>query len=392
VYHVTPSTRSVGAPYRMTPMEIASGWVTGGAVGPVPSGPKDVHSPVEALGDVILPALLRPPCVVEFSGGRDSSVVLAVACRVARREGLQPPLPFTRRYPDLPESNEDEWQESVIAHLGLTEWERQQFVEEGDLLGPLATASLRQWGVVWPPLAHTRKTELELARGGSLLTGEGGDEVLGPRRLSALRLMMARKMPVSRANARQVALAMAPRRVRIDRYRRRFDQTIGFPWLKPEARHLLTSTLAEDAAAEPLDWRKAVRRHPQVRGIYLAMETFDLMAADVDVMRVNPLLSSGFLSALCVAGGTLGFSDRTAALQHLFPGLLPPAVLARTTKCRFNRAVFGKPSRAFVERWQGEGVDTEIVDAAALRDVWSVAEPHAMSFALLQSCWLAADA
>ena len=372
----------------MSSMEVATGWVTGGAVG---TDDRVVHglTPAQALGEAIRPALLRGPCVVEFSGGRDSSVVLAVACDVARREGLALPIPFTRRYPGLPEADEDEWQELVIRHLGLTEWVRHVAPDEMDLLGSHATASLRNWGLLWPPSAHTRQAELALARGGSLLSGEGGDEVFGPQRLAVLRLLASRKLPMSRANVRQVALSVAPRRIRVERYRRRFELVPGFPWLQAGPLRRFTSALAEDAAAEPLDWRTSVRRHPWLRGVHLALHTLDLVAADADVLRLNPLLSTEFLGALCEAGGVGGFSDRTTALQRLFPDLLPAPVLARTTKCRFNRAVFGEQSRAFASNWTGKGVDAELVNVDALKGAWSAPEPHAMSFTVLQSCWLA---
>jgi asparagine synthase len=376
----------------MTPAEIAFGWVAGGASGSVAVEPGVQRSPLEGLEAAILPALLRTPCVIEFSGGRDSSIVLAAACRVASREGLALPVPFTRRYDEFPEANEDEWQEMVIRHLGIGEWIRHHAVEEVDLLGPIATASLQRHGVVWPPLAHTRKTELELARGGSLLSGEGGDEVLGPRRLSILSLLMARKLPLSRSNLRKAALALSPAPVRAERYRRRFAQAAQFPWLTVQARERVAVMLAEDAAAEPMDWRKAVRRHPSVRPVRVAMETLDLLAADSDVARLNPLLSAQFLNALCRAGGALGYTDRTAALVELFGDLLPGAVLTRKTKSRFNRAVFGAHSREFASHWNGEGVDAELVDADVLREVWAAEEPHSMSFVLLHACWLAANA
>jgi asparagine synthetase B (glutamine-hydrolysing) len=381
----------VAVPYRMTGEEIATGWVSGAPLGVVPAD-RTRRSAVQALEEAIRPALLRPPCVVEFSGGRDSSVVLAIAHHLAKREGLPPPLPFTRRHPGLPEANEDEWQDMVIGYLGITEWERHSAPGEVDLLGPMATTSLRRWGVLWPPPAHTRKTELDLARGGSLLSGEGGDEVLGLHRLGALRLMMARKLPVSRANARHVAVALAPKRMRVEKLTQRLHQTLGLSWLKPEVARRVAHRLAEDSASEPLDWRKAVRRHPFVRGVHLAMDTLDVLAADAGVARINPLLHPAFINAVCRAGGTLGFTDRTSALRHLFPGLLPDAVLARTSKSRFNRAVFGDQSRAFVERWDGEGIDHDLVEADELRKLWSAEEPHAMTMPLLQACWLATDA
>jgi Asparagine synthase len=379
------------APYRMTPWEIATGWLTGGPQYVVLPRAGRPRSPVRALEDAIRPALLRPPCVVEFSGGRDSSVVLAVAHRLAQREGLEPPLPFTHRYPGLVEADEDEWQEMVIAHLGITEWERHDATAGADLIGADAAPSLLRWGVLWPPMAHTRTTVLTGARGGSLLSGEGGDEVLGPRRLSTLRQVLGRTQPASRASARQVAFALAPRSARVARLQQRVAATTGLTWLRAEARQEFEHALAVDAAAEPLDWRAAVRQHPSTRAVHLGMHTMEVLATEAGVTRIHPLLSEGFIASLCRAGGPFGFTDRTAALQHLFAELLPAPVLARTSKCRFNRAVFGQRSRAFAERWTGAGVDTELVDADALREIWSGPEPHALTFALFQSCWLATE-
>ena len=70
--------------------------------------------PSAALERAVLPALLRPPCVVSFSGGRDSSLVLAAAVAVARSEGLAAPIPITVRFPASAESDEQEWQERVV--------------------------------------------------------------------------------------------------------------------------------------------------------------------------------------------------------------------------------------------------------------------------------------
>ena len=59
----------------------------------------EYSSPRAALEAVVLRALLRPPCLVSFSGGRDSSLVLAIASDVARRHGLPLPVPATNRFP-----------------------------------------------------------------------------------------------------------------------------------------------------------------------------------------------------------------------------------------------------------------------------------------------------
>jgi hypothetical protein len=375
-------------PHRMTPTEVARGWVVGEPVGDGSS--VAAGGVIAGLEDAIRPALRRAPCVVEFSGGRDSSVVLAVAQRLAEREGLPHPVAFTHIYPGLPEADEDEWQQMVVAHLGVTEWVRHDALEEVDLLGPIAQASLRRWGVLWPPLAHTRRAELEVAKGGSLLSGEGGDEVLGARRLSPLPYMLARRQAWSWTNVRHVVFAASPGVLRWRRYARRFDDVDQFPWLTPEARHSFARDLARDAVREPLSWRRAVLEYPNVRPVWVAMQTLDLLAADADVVRVHPLLTGGFLGALGSAGGRWGFAGRTAAMQQLFAGLLPEAVLTRTSKCRFNRAVFGPHSRAFAQSWDGENVDVSVVDPVGLKDAWLSDEPHAMTYALLQACWLAA--
>ena len=81
-------------------------------------------SPREALERAILPALLRPPCLVSFSGGRDSAAVLAVATALARREGLPAPIPATNVFPAADDSDETAWQELIVRHLGLSEWVR----------------------------------------------------------------------------------------------------------------------------------------------------------------------------------------------------------------------------------------------------------------------------
>src|SRR5215210_5370570 len=74
----------------LTPLEVASGLLFGFTPGERLPGTNEGESrtPRGALERAILPGLLRPPCLVGFSGGRGSSVVLALAVDVARREGL----------------------------------------------------------------------------------------------------------------------------------------------------------------------------------------------------------------------------------------------------------------------------------------------------------------
>src|SRR5579884_1278464 len=373
----------------MGAFEIACGEVLGGDLAPAPLSTSTL-TPADALEQALLPALARPPCLVHFSGGIDSSLLLALALRAARHHGLEAPVAYTRRYPGLAESGEDEWQETVVAHLSPLEWEKRVVTDEADLVGPVAAPSLRRHGVLWPSTVHTHGPDLERARGGSMVSGEGGDEVFGPRRLAPLRALVTRRVRATRRNVVVAGLALAP--VAVRRAAARHDlRGVPTPWLRPAARRALEDALAHDAATEPYDWRRAVQAHPRRRGVYLAQETMRTVAAEADVLRVDPLLDPGFLAAYTTAGGRLGPLTRVDAARRFFGDLLPSAVVERRSKATFNGAVWNVHTRAFLERWNGEGVDPALVDVDALRAVWAAPQSNAMSFSLLQSCWLAAD-
>lgn len=75
-------------------------------------------------------------------------------------------------------------------------------------------------------------------------------------------------------------------------------------------------------------------------------------------------------------------------MRMLFADILPDALLTRSTKARFNSVVFNEHSREFVETWTGGGIDPDLVDAERLSQAWDAPQVHAMTFALLQACWL----
>src|SRR5687767_11444455 len=89
----------------------------------------------EVLEELLVPALSRTPCLVAFSGGRDSSALLAMATRVARRARLEPPVPITLRLKKHPRTWESEWQEETVRYLGLDDWEIISLDYELDTLG-----------------------------------------------------------------------------------------------------------------------------------------------------------------------------------------------------------------------------------------------------------------
>ena len=51
--------------------------------------------------------------------------------------------------------------------------------------------------------------------------------------------------------------------------------------------------------------------------------------------------------------------------------------------------VFGEHGRAFVSRWNGGGVPSDLVNAGVLRRFWAAPNGHALGSSLLQSAWLA---
>jgi len=139
--------------------------------------PDQRRPPIAAIEEVLGTALARPPCVISFSGGRDSSALLAVAARLARRSGLNPPIPATLRFPGDAATDEGAWQATVLSHLGLDDWVRIDVGDELDAVGPVAGNALRRHGLLWPFNVHFHLPVIELAPGGTVVTGFGGDEI-----------------------------------------------------------------------------------------------------------------------------------------------------------------------------------------------------------------------
>ena len=224
-----------------------------------------------------------------------------------------------------------------------------------------------------------------------MLDGEGGDELFAPGRLSPVRALLHPHLP-SRWELAKAAVAIAPRPARKLVYRRYYRRRLEMPWLRGHAWRQLEVAIAADHAAEPADRRKAIRRHRAVWGIDLMLSNMARLAAEYDVLDLHPLLEPPVTSAVGRAGGVVGFPDRTTAMRVLFGELLSDDLLRRHTKARFNRVAFNDHSRAFVEAWDGKGVDPDLVDADALLRTWRAREPHGLSFALLQACWLHSQA
>lgn len=376
-----------GEPLTLTRLERASGYIVD-TVRDAPALPEPAPGRArDALADAIREALEHPPCSVSFSGGRDSSGVLALATHVARSEGLDPPIPITLRFGGAARTDESDWQERIVAHLGLTDWERIELTTEVDLLGDLAQAFITTHGLHWPPNAHVHAPVFTRARGGTVLTGLDGDDLFGWA-WGATRAALQRPGPVSPRAVLRAGLACAPYRVRLARKRRTAPRLTT--WLRPDPQERMEASIADWFAAEPRRWDRHVARFARLRGHVCAVESLDLLAADHGVRTRHPLLDRRFLATLAAEGGRAGYGNRGATLRALFGDLLPVDVLYRRGKAEFSSVLWGPRTRAFAAQWDGRGLDDELVDVDALRREWAREAPLFGSALLLHDAWLAA--
>lgn len=356
------------AAVQLLPLEIASGLALGETRRrPALAGPVADPEPMAALEQALLPALRRSPCLVSFSGGLDSSAILAVATNLARREALEPPVPITVRFPGDPEALESSWQELVVRELGIGDWQRIEAGENLGVLGPVARAAIDRHGLLWPPNIHVLGPLLEAANGGSLITGMGGDELFAG--LPHLRRVLL-PTPVRRARARRGA-------------------SVDLPWLRAPARSALRSAFASQAASEPVRWRRWVAWVARRRQLELLKENGEGLALDAGTQLVHPFLDPGFLAAIARHGSRPRRATRATVLNGLVEGLLPRAILSRAEKADFTRALWGDEARQFAATWSGRGPPSELVDAGRLRQAWAADAPDFRSATALQAAWLA---
>ena len=310
---------------------------------------------------------------------------------MARRDGLPLPIPVTRRFADVPATDESTWQEHVVRHIGLPDWVRVEIGPgELDVVGPLAQPHLRRFGVLWPPMIHADVPLLRHAWGGSLLDGEGGDEVLGTaaHRIAPLTAVLRSPRPLRRSRARSAFLALAPARTRARRTRGRWTDQ-AFSWMRPHAfEELVLDPLAEEEQIRPLSFSASVERIPLRRTQVHMAENRRLMAEPYGARVSSPLLERSVVDAIAARGGFLGPGSRADVLRDIASDLLPPAVIERTTKAVFNDAYFGHHTRALARGWPGTGIDTQLIDVDELRRAWLTERPPPMTWALVQAAWI----
>lgn len=381
------SVAAVSRPSWLTSLELASGIPLGEQPDAAPLAPAEATLGARlALEEATRRCLVRGRCVIGFSGGRDSSALLAVAVHVARREGLPLPVPATLRYRDVPKAEESAWQELVIRHLALDDWVRLEVDDEHDFLGPVAQPVLRRHGVLWPPYFHSYQPLMALAAGGVFVTGTGGDNLFAGWRWGRLEPVRRRAVRPGMGDLGRLALIASPPLVRRVAARR---HPLPCTWLTPGALREVKARWFAHYAAEPVRWDDRVGWLVRQRGLALAVSTLDVLGHDCGATVANPLLDRQFLATLARRGGRAGCGDRTAVMRALFADVLPFEVLSRTTKAQFGPCLWRGASQRFAAAWDGSGTDPALVDVRRLGAEWAKPFPAPASMSLLQQAWLA---
>ena len=358
-------------------IEVVSGVVLG-LDRSIPEPPRLRIDPRMALEQILVPALSRPPCGVSFSGGRDSSTILAVAAGVARSHHLPAPIPVTLRFPGVESTDESEFQELVVRHIGLSEW---LIVEPGDtldIMGDLATDITRRHGLMYPPNVHFHAPVCEALGGGTVLTGLGGDEILEPQPNHELAAMFAGRLMPNQALLR----GLLKRYIFRDRRRAQVRRQYGsyFAWLLPDAKQELLERLIEWAMEDSLSAARSLTASTfRLRYLHRAAADLIRLAADYEVSMLHPFLDPVFVGAVAEHVGWAGPDSRTEMLRSLFGDLLPVRLVERTSKAQFDDVFWGRLAAETtgslpVERFSA------FVDVPGLRELWRSDELKGATF------------
>lgn len=364
----------------LTPLEIAGGLITGGTRLALPtSGPAD---PTVALIEAVRPAIERGgPLLVSFSGGMDSSLVLAAAVRAARAAGAPLPIPITWRADDAPGAVETDWQEAVVAELGISDWIRLPAGDDLDWIGPVALDVIARIGLTAPPNVHLHDPLLAHARGGTLLTGAGGDQLLMGWRWRLAADVLAGRAPRRPRGAVRVLAASLPAPVRAARERRRAE--LSSPWLVPSAAAAVARAHAAETINEPLDWRARTAWIAGRRWLSLGTAALDQLAQHHGARIAHPLIDPLVLAAVARSGGRHGFGTRAQGLEAAFGALLPRALRTRRGKAHFDGVLTREASRDLIARWDGTGLGA-LVDPQGLQEIWREGVPMRTALLLQQ--------
>jgi len=387
---VGPSQNGLTPAVTLTPLEVAVSRPLGLERGaqPLSVSRSSLRDPVNAMEDVLVEALSRPPCLLSFSGGRDSSGLLALATKLSREQGLELPIPATMLFPGDAAANEDEWQAVVLKELGLPDWVRINVTPgELDIVGPVAATALKRHGLLWPFNAHFHLPIIERAAGGSLVTGFGGDEIALVSRSARAERLLARQDRTGLARSiATVGFALSPWWVREAVYRHRYEE--NFPWLTRRGHGMARRAIAHDSATDPFGFDRKLQGTWCSRYWQLSLASYKALGAPCDVRVFHPFADGRVLEALAATGGIPGFGNRRALVHRLFGGIMPEAVIERSSKAHLTDQFWTSTATEFARTWSGEGTDGDIVDPDRLRADWLKKNGSRVSVTLLQAAWL----
>ncbi|HTL28072.1 MAG TPA: asparagine synthase-related protein, partial [Tepidisphaeraceae bacterium] len=305
---------------KLTPLEIAGGIPLGMNPDAQPLPDVGDLTPLAAFEDVVRMALHRPPCVIPFSGGRDSAAVLAVAARIARDENLEAPIAVTLQFEGGLGTDETMWQEKVVAHSKVKEWIKLTVGDEIDFVGPLSRPLLLKYGVNHPPSLPLFWLPLQYARGGSMLTGFGGDSVIGGWvRAHAAEVWAGQALPRI-SDTMMFGYAMSPRFIRAIAMRMQLTRP---PWMTDRAFKEFNAARIAELSTRPVRRDKFLRWESQLRRSAFAESTFARLSADVGAAAFHPLHDRRFVAALARDLGPRGRGDRTSIMRLVFAKDLP---------------------------------------------------------------------
>ena len=287
------------------------------------------------------------------------------------------------RFPADRTTDEDAWQGLVLDHLGAGDRIVIDLDDELDFVGPDAAAELRRRGALFPANAHSLVPLLRHAAGGSLVVGLGAtrsSEATGGRLSTTFSPAAAAPRSVLRRFASAALPASARTRIRPRQGR------LGPPgWLTHAAAEHFRR-LARSAVDEPIRFDRAVRHSLRARPLQVATGSLGRLSSDTLVAA--PLVDPRFVSALARAGGARGWGGRSAVMRAIACDALPPAIVNRADKARFNAVFFGDTSRRFarvVRPW-----NRQVAGGYQRRECreWLEPKPDTRAALLLQIAWI----
>ncbi len=371
----------------LSPIELATGLMYGLCPEAEHGSHPGTGTPRQALDRILRVSLEHPPCFVAFSGGRDSSALLAAAVTVAKREDLDLPVPLTLEFASE-RTHEHGWQELVLRHLRLDDRLVVSLSDELDLVGPVSAEGLQRHGLLYPSNAHFVVPLAKTARGGSLLIGLGGDDIFGRWPWHDLGDLMARRRGPRIGDLKRMAHACSPLSLRAQILRRR--EPFHFPWIVEARRGEMAARVAREQASAPRTWAQRMLWSARWRTWRVTAESVALLGADHGAAVASPFLDPIYLASLARAGGRWGWGNRTETMRALFGDLLPDALLTRRGKAEFSGALFGPETVAFARSWDGRsGIDPTLIDGDGLRRAWLADYPPFPTSMILQAAWLA---